>query len=114
MSNDPEAAWPLIQTAEQAPTASSIPPLYGAAPANAALVQPNSQYGQSAPLPVAPVKAESPGVAIAKLTIIMVLAIPLTAIAVNTVGMLGLIVAWIGIAAVAGFALLPPKFRQIP
>jgi len=111
MSHDPEAAWPLTPEIGYSPAPYSSPldaltanvgPL---SPATRPVTSPAPYLGAS--LPVVPAKAESPGVLIAKLAIILGTAIPLTAIATSMVGLIGLIIVWVGIIMVAGIALGP-------
>jgi len=107
--DDPEAAWPLLANPAQ-PQPGTNPP------AQQPGLVPYGFPGPVQPLtgqPYAPVaKKESSGPVIAKLAIILGLAIPLTAIAATELGLRGLVVVWMGIAAVAAFALLPGRPRR--
>jgi len=108
MSHDPEAAWPLTPEVGYTP-APYVPALDPAAPG--AMSSPiNHGLATSSPyanagLPAVPDKKESPGILIAKLAIILGTAIPLTAIATSMVGLVGLVVVWVGIVSVAGIAM---------
>jgi len=97
MTQDPEASWPLTQTDPgYFPGVNPMP----APPSN---VMP---YAQPQYPPVKPPasKPMSQGVRIAYLAIILGAAIPLTAIAAETIGLIGLAICWVGIAFVAAVA----------
>jgi len=69
----------------------------------------------SASVPVSNKRAErreSSGATIAKLVLVLVAAIPLSAIGGWAGGRIGFIIAWIGIVIVAGFALLPSRTHR--
>ena len=95
MTQDPESSWPLTQTDPgYYPSMNPMP----APPSNI------SPYAPQYP-PVRPSdptsRPMSQGVRIAFLAIILGAAIPLTAIAANTIGLIGLAICWVGIAFVA-------------
>ena len=99
MTHDPEAAWPLTQPDQG----------YYPGPAAGPLMAPGNMVPMGAPMyrpvmPTAPSKTMPWGIRVAFLAIILAAAIPLTAIAISTVGLIGLIVVWAGIVMVAGLA----------
>ena len=99
MTHDPEAAWPLTQPDQG----------YYPGPAAGPLFTPGNMAPMGAPMyrhrvPAAPSKTPPWGIRIAFLAIILATAIPLTAIAITMVGLIGLIVVWAGIVMVAGLA----------
>jgi len=106
MSHDPEAAWPLAPEIgySPAPYSPTVTPGVASLPTTRPPASPLPYVG--AALPAVPAK-DSPGPVIAKLAIILGTAIPLTAIAVGAIGLVGLIIAWVGIVLVAGIALGP-------
>ncbi|MDR0847794.1 MAG: hypothetical protein LBN10_01915 [Propionibacteriaceae bacterium] len=114
MTQDPEAAWPLTTDVGYQPA-----PTYPAAvpqvpPTGVARVNNSYEYALAkAQLDAAtPKPTNSAGILIAKLSIILGGAIPLSAIAASYGGLLGLIVSWIGIVLVAGIAMGQPITKK--
>ncbi len=101
MTRDSEAAWPLTDINQgyypgQAPTPGPLMPV-ATPPAQYMAVQPIPNRKQSL----------SPAMRLAFLGTILGLTIPLTAIATSMLGIIGLIVTWAGVVAVATLALGP-------
>ena len=98
MTQDPEATWPLTQTDPgYYPGVNPMP----APPSNVMPYAP--QYPPVKP-PTPASRPMSQGIRIAYLSIILAAAIPLTAIATYSIGIIGLAISWVGIAFVAAVA----------
>ncbi|MDR0284492.1 MAG: hypothetical protein LBI33_06315 [Propionibacteriaceae bacterium] len=100
MNHDPEAAWPLTPTDQgyipnPAPSPTPLPPNPVApyAPRPMVTFQPGNQSGTF-----------SPSQKIAVLAIVLGLSIPLTAIATSMMGIIGLVIVWVGIIGVVALA----------
>ena len=99
MTHDPEASWPLTQTDP------GYYPSTNPAPAPPSNLTPYAQTQYpSAHIPSSGPKPMSPGIRLAYLAVILGAAIPLTAIAGEIMGLIGLAICWVGIVLVAGFA----------
>jgi len=99
MTQDPEAAWPLTQTEPgYYPTTNPTP----APPSN---VMPYTQAPYKAVhKPAGTAKPMSQGIRLAYLAIILGVSIPLTAISASMIGLLGVIICWVGIVMVTAIA----------
>lgn len=114
MTHDPEAAWPLTtdlgyQGAET-PTYPVAPP--HVAPTGVQRVNNSYEFALAKAQLDAAKPQSGQGILIAKLSIILGAAIPLSAIAAEMAGLLGLIVAWIGIVFVAAIVMGVPLITK--
>ncbi len=106
MNRDTEAAWPLTTDTGYYPGPASAP-----APGPLMPVAPTNPYAPAQPILAQPPanrpQAISPGLRLGYLAVILGIAIPLTAIATNILGFIGLVVTWGGILAVSFLAFGP-------
>ena len=103
MTHDPEAAWPLTDTDQgyypgPASPQAPLPP--------SRVVPYTGPQGRisSISTPMPGPKPMSHGVRIAYLAIILGVSIPLTAISVSMIGVVGLIITWVGLVFIAALA----------
>ncbi|MCL1923011.1 MAG: hypothetical protein FWG15_03980 [Propionibacteriaceae bacterium] len=101
MNHDREAAWPLASL-EEPPT--SLPT--GRTPSNRGLTLPHQSPPDHSKFSLTPANTGfTPGQRIAVLAIILTMAIPLSAIAQGSLGIIGLSVGWAGIVLVTAITM---------